>query len=205
MRQVCGKVRVPAPVCLAVFAALCVAGCLGARDYAERATYALRPEPSLEKAAPTDLVIGVRPLEGTEAIRDEIAYREEDFRLRYYETARWAEPPADLVTRALKDALAASGRFADVGDSRDLRPDLLLTGELRVFEELRAADGRFALATARFEVRRTADDSLVWADTPTARIPVEGDGLGALAAAMNRAVAAIVERATAAVVERTGQ
>lgn len=203
MRHWIGIGRMPGAACV-VALALCAAACLGPRNYVERATYTLRPQPSVDKAPPTGLALGVRPLESAESIRDDIAYREEDFRLRYYEGARWAESPRDTMTRVVKDALTASGRFSDVGDARDMRPDLLLTGELREFEEVRAPEGRVALVSARLELRNIRDDRLVWADTLTSRMPVDGEGLGPLAAAMNRAVADIAERATVAIVGGTG-
>lgn len=179
---------------------LALSGCLGPREYVESANYALRPDPQVEAATPTDLVLGVRPLDRAEPIKDDIAFRETDFRLQYYATARWAESPRDVVTRVLKDALVASGRFADVGDARDIRPDLLLTGELREFEEVRTEEGRFAVVTARLEVRNVRENAPIWAETLSSRVPVEGEGVGTLAAAMNRAVAEIAEHAVAGIV-----
>jgi ABC-type uncharacterized transport system auxiliary subunit len=188
---------------MALAAVVLFGGCLTPRNYAERTNYILRPQPNVPKAEATEKTVGVRPLAPAESVRDEIAYREQAYELSYYGSARWAEAPRDVVTRTLKDALIASGHFGDVGDARDVQPTLLLIGELREFEEVRDAEGRFAVVTVRLEARYTADDKAAWTGTLTSRIPVEGDGLSALAAAMSRAVAEIAEQAAAGIVKNT--
>lgn len=192
-RSVAGAVTLAAVLC----------GCLGPKDYVERTNYILRPQLNVPKAAPTVKTVGVRPLAPAESVRDEIAYRKEAYELRYYDSARWAESPRDAVTRTLKDALLASGHFADVGDARDVQPTLLVIGELREFEEVRDAEGRFAVVTVRLEARYTADDKAAWTGTINSRVPVEGDGLSALAASMSRAIAEIAEKAAAGIVQNT--
>jgi ABC-type uncharacterized transport system auxiliary subunit len=188
---------------MALAAVVLLTGCLGPKNYVARTNYVLRPQLNVPKAESSHKSVGMRPLDPAESIRDEVAYRDQEYELRYYESSRWAESPRDVVTRTIKDALRASGRFSDVGDSRDMQPDYLLTGELREFEEVRTAEGRFAVATVHLELRSTADDKAAWSGTLTSRVPVEGDGLSALAAAMSNVVANIAQEATAGIVKNT--
>jgi len=127
-----------------------------------------------------------------------LVFRETDHQIGCYPNVEWAEMPRDTVTRALSDALIAMGRFKDIGNAADLRaPDLLLTGQLRKFDEVRTSDPWVAECEVRIEVREGIERRLVWAATLSVREPLERNDLAALAAAMSRAVARIVEQAAA--------
>lgn len=181
-----------------------LAGCLTPGEYVPTVTYTVVPRLEVAQTAPSGKTLGIRPLDPAESLRDQVAYRESEYVIRYYPSAAWAEPPRDVVTRAIRDALVQTGHFADVGDARDIRADLILTGELRNFEEVRTAEGVFGQVTARLEVRSAKGDAAVWADTLTVREPLPGEGPAALAAALSQATARLAEQATAAIVQRTG-
>lgn len=180
------------------------AGCLtSGQPYVPTTRYSIRPEIAVEKAPRIEKSLGIRTLDLAPSLRTRVAFREGGYVLDYYPNAEWAESPRDAVTRALLDALLATDHFADVGDARDIRGDLVLTGELRAFEEWRTEEGRVAHVEVRLEVRTSLDARLVWANTVWAKAPVNGTDLNALAAAMSRATSDVVRIAAEGIVAAT--
>ncbi len=192
-------------VLLAGVSAGFLSGCLSmGASYVPIVDYSVRPRPQVEPAAGSEYTLGIRPLQPAEHLRRGVTYRQGEYVLREYAYAEWAEPPRDVVTRALLDALSATGHFKDVGDARDLRPDFILTGHLREFEEVRTDDGAVARITVRLELRTAARDRGLWSETLTFEAPTDPGDPAALAAALSEATARMVEQAAAAIVQNTG-
>ncbi|MCP4639804.1 MAG: hypothetical protein GY851_05200 [bacterium] len=181
------------PLALIVLAA----GCLSQPTYVPTTRYTLAPEIPAIAADATPRVLAIRPLLPARPYsKPGISFLEADHVLGAYDHAEWAELPAASVTRALADALIASGRFQDVGDALNVTsPDLILTGQLRRFDEVRTAEPRTAVCEIRLELREARSGKCVWADTITASVALDGQNLPALAAAMSKAVSTVVSEA----------
>ena len=183
----------------AIVIVLLVAGCVGKVAYTPTIRYAVEPAVSIAGAAQTPRTLAVRSLQVARPYsRTKIVYRAEGHMLGDYEHVEWAEHPDEVVLRALRDALVASGRFEDVGSALDVvNPDLILTGELRRFDEVRTSDPWQACCEIRLVLRGGPDRNAVWAETLSASVPLQQNDVAALPVAMNEAVSAVVERAAA--------
>jgi len=162
-------------------------------------TDAAQPETTstdMPSPEPLPFTLGVRPFMTAKPYTQPITYLGEDQELVFRDRLEWAEPPADVITRAVRDALAGMGRFQDVGDAADMaRPDLILTGEVRRFLENRTVTPPMAEVAVHIEVREARGVRLVWSGLLRASGPVHEATPGALAAAMSDAVARIAEDA----------
>jgi len=111
-----------------------------------------------------------------------------------------AENPAPIVTRAIQDALAASARFADVGNAADMaRPDLLLTGELRAYRENRSLQPPQAELEVRLELRQATEPGSIWAETIRDTEPMKEDTPAALAESMTILVGRLAAHAASSI------
>lgn len=157
--------------------------------------YTLKPEIAVEQAPPTERSLGIRRLRTSALYRTPILYAQ-GHQIHPFPFAEWAMNPEDMVTRAITDALAATGRFRDVGDASNInRPELMLFGELRRFEADRDVNPVEAVCEVRLELRETFGTNLLWANTLTARVPLTEDRVAALPEAMSQAVAQIANTA----------
>ena len=186
----------------AVIALLITAGCLTAPDIERTRLYTLNPPIAVANATPVALSLGIRPLFSARPYGLPMAYLDHEQQLMFRNHDEWAEMPASSVTRALLDALLATNRFMDVGTASDMvRPDLLLTGELRKFHENRNETPPVAELEVRIELRLSRNPGIVWADTLKEAVPLEAEEAGAFAAAMNEAVGNLVVRAAEAIAD----
>jgi len=184
----------------ALLGLLVTTGCLTAPEIERTRQYVLNPQVGVESVAPINLTLGIRPLFSARPYGLPMAYLDNDQQLVFRPRDEWAEPPADSITRALTDALAATKRFMDVGNASDMaRPDLLLTGELRKFHEDRNATPPVAELEVRIELRLSREPGIVWAGTLEEKIPMDSEEAGAFAAAMNEAVGKFAVRAAEAI------
>ncbi len=176
------------------------AGCLATRDIERTRLYALHPEIHVTAVEAVDVTLGVRPLFAARPYALPMTFLNGERQLGHRVRDEWAEPPANTVTRALTDALVAANRFKDVGNAADMaRPDLLLTGELRMFHENRAQTPATAELEVRIELRPSRDPGGLWAETLYETEPIQGDDAAAFAAAMNKALARLVQQAAEAI------
>ncbi|HQE81872.1 MAG TPA: ABC-type transport auxiliary lipoprotein family protein [Candidatus Hydrogenedentes bacterium] len=183
---------------LLTLAVLAVAGCIRPQ-ITPTAYYTLAPNISVEKAVPTERTLGVRPLRASLMYKTPLLYTQ-GLEVREYPHAEWAMKPADMVTRAITDAIIATERFHDVGEASNVnRPELVLVGELRKFETDHNAVPREAVCEVRLELRETFGTRLLWGDVLTARVPLENEHISAVPQAMSRAVAEVANRAAAEV------
>lgn len=179
-----------------VFAIALIGLACATPGYTPITRYFIDANVDVAKAQPSDKTLGVRALDAERPYKQKIVYRDAGFVLGNHEMIEWAELPRDVVTRALIDALVATGRFKDVGDAVNLAaPDLILTGELRKFDEVRTTDPWTAQCEVRLELREAQGPQALWAGTLSARVPLERNETAALAPAMSRAVAEIVKKA----------
>lgn len=146
--------------------------------------------------------LAVRSLEPARPYKQNVVTRSGD-ELAQYTSVEWAELPADTVTRALMDALVASGRFNDVAQAVDLtRPDWILTGQLRRFDLVRDTEPWTAVCEARLELREASGRALIWAKTIRAEEPLAQSDHKALPAAMSAAVGRVIHEAVAEIVAK---
>ena len=181
---------------------LAIAGCRGG-TYIATTRYTVDPVIDATPAEQTDRALGIRPLEAAEPYGLKVCFRDQGHVLGQYTHTEWAEYPRDTFTRALIDAVAATQRFKDVGDALYLaRPDLMLTGELRKFDEVRTTNPWTALCEVRLELREALGSEALWAATLSASEPLERNDVSALAEAMSKAVARIVSQAAEEIAQR---
>jgi len=178
---------------------LCSA-CLTPREVQPVRLFTLDPQITVPPAARTELTLGVRPLSVARPYEREMVFQGADQVLEYRRGQNWAEKPGTVLTRAISDALIASGRFSDVGNAADMaRPDLMLTGELRKFHENRSVSPPVAELELRLELRGARDVRNFWDGTLRAEVPMEETGAAAFAAAMEAAVADVARQAAEAI------
>jgi len=178
-----------------VITLMVVAGC-ATPAYTPVTHYLVEPVVSTIKTQPSGKTLGMRPLEAARPYKQRIAYRDPDFVLGFFENTEWAEMPAGVVSRVLRDAIVMTGRFSDVGDAGDLSaPDYILTGELRRFDLDRTSTPWAASCEIRLELRRSDSPDVAWSSIIPAREPLAQDALPALSAAMSKAVSHVVEEA----------
>ncbi|NLN93896.1 MAG: hypothetical protein GX130_11395 [Candidatus Hydrogenedens sp.] len=179
---------------------LSVTGCLSAPVIQKTLHFSLAPEVTVEQSSPLDYTLGIRPLPTTRVYGLPLAYLDHSFQIGYRVREEWAEQPTAVVTRAVQDAIAATGRFKDSGNAADMvRPDLLMTGELRAFHENRTEEAGTVELTVHFQLRHSTVKALLWSDTLTEREPVESSSGLDVARAMNIALERMATRVAQAV------
>lgn len=181
-------------LCLIVLLPLC--GCLTTSKITPTRYYTADPIMNITAVAPSAQTLGVRPLTVARPFKTPMAYRDATQQIAFRPNDEWAENPGNMVTRTLIDAMAALGRFKDAGNAADMaRPDLMLTGEVRKFQENRQASPATAEIEIRLELRAARANGVLWAATLSAQAPMESDSADAFAAAMSRALGRIAELA----------
>lgn len=178
-----------------------LAGCLSPGEVALKRQFLLAPNVVVDKASPTAHTLGIRPLSAARPYTLTMLYANEEGALLPRADVFWAEEPAVTVARALRDAIAQSGRFADVGDAADLaRPEYVLTGELRKFYEDRSATPPMATVEVRLELRQVRDAQQVWAGTCSGSAALGGDTAAMFARAMESATETVSAQAASAII-----
>ena len=179
-----------------VLTVLAVTGC-ATRSYSPPVLYTLRVEPTVSPCEPVDKTVAIRTLDRARPYTQQIVYRD-GLELGHYTTSEWAEAPDSILTRALNDALVASGRFADVGVAPDvIKPDYILTGQVRQFDLVRDTEPWTAVCEIRAELRGAVDRTVLWAGTQRASVPLEAKEVAALPAAMGQAVSTVITEVVA--------
>jgi hypothetical protein len=74
------------------------------------------------------------------------------------------------------------------------RPDLLLTGELRIYQENRTVEPSMAEVEIRLELRQATEPGSLWAETLRETEPMKEATPSALAEAMTANIGRIAER-----------
>lgn len=197
--------RAAAALLAAAVLGTALAGCLGPRTLLETRQYLLAPPVGeLPAGAGSGNTLGVRPLIAAMPYDLRMAVLTEEGALGYLSHDKWAERPEDSVTRALTDALRATGRFSDAGDAAEMvRPSLILTGELRALRLNRAVSPAVAEVEVRMELRAAREPKAVWTGTLVETEPVPGDNGAGFAEAAKHAAGRLVTRAAAEMAKAT--
>jgi len=176
-----------------------LAGCLTAGEVTPTLEFLVQPTSTTATVESTGKTLGIRPLASAQHLTTVMARVGAGGELFRYRDARWAELPALATSRALRDAIAQTNQFADVSDAADMaRPDFILTGELRDFQEVQRSDASFARISARIEVREARGTHLVYAETLTEEEPLPNASPASLAIGIETALGRLASRAAAA-------
>ncbi|MDP7639046.1 MAG: ABC-type transport auxiliary lipoprotein family protein [Candidatus Hydrogenedentes bacterium] len=190
-----GNVISKRAIALGAALAVVLAGCLGT-TYTPTRYYTLNPDPDPAGHERTGISLGIYKLGYARMYKQPMVYTEPGRALGYDEFHQWAEMPRDTITRAVLDAVASGGGFADVAYAFELsRPDLVLTGEVRKFDQVRDAPEWRALCEVRFELRERFGDGVLWGETLSAESALPSNDPSGFAAAMSLAVTELAERA----------
>jgi len=180
---------------ITAFFVFIISGCLHSPAIEKIHYYSVTPMITVEPVPCTGLTLGIRPLFSTHTYGTPMAYLDNNHQLGYQSRAEWAESPSHVVTRAIQDAIAESQQFADVGNAADMtRPDLLLTGELRIYQENRTVEPSMAEVEVRLELRQATEPGSLWAETLRETEPLKAPTPNALAEAMTTNVGRMAER-----------
>ncbi len=176
-----------------------LAGCLTSGEVTPTRRYTIEPVIEVTRSEATDRTLGIRPLEAARPYREAMVYLDQGRELGRRIREEWAERPEEVLTRAITDALAATGCFADAGNAAHMaRPDYLLTGEVREFRENRTTTPWQGEIEVRLELREARGVKLVWAATLRATAPMEDESASGAARALARAVADVAAEAAQA-------
>lgn len=178
-----------------------LAGCFGAQAPVPMRYYRVEPQVEVQRAEQSNVTLGVRPFVAARPYRLPIAYLQEGNLIQFREFDSWAEAPADIVTRAVTEAIHRTGRFRDAGNAAEMaRPQLELNGNVLEFHENRADSPTTAEVEVRLELREALGETLVWEATLRGKVPLAEDTSAALSDAMAEAVAQLAEQAAAGIV-----
>jgi len=178
------------------------AGCFGLKETTPTLRYVLDPELQVAVQESSGKSIALRRLESARPYKQNVVYRQ-NAEMGIYTAVEWSELPADAATRALLDALEATGRFTDVGNAVDLSsPDFILTGQLRRFDLVKDSEPWVAVCEIRLELRESIGRTHVWSKTLTTSEPLETPNHVALPKAMNVALGRLIEEAVTEIVAK---
>lgn len=150
--------------------------------------YMIDTDPEFEKAdKPLPVSVTVGTLRSPSRYQDRMVYRKSRYEMGFYEYSEWIEPPAEMVTRAVVNALDASGLFSRV-DTLDFTPgtDLIVLGEITRFDQEVQGEENFADCELLLELVRADGEEVTWRYRAKARVKQEKEG--EFAAAMSEAV-----------------
>ncbi len=171
---------------------LALGGCRSPRptDY-----YLIRVEPAVPAAEePLPLAVDVSDVRAPLRYQNRMVFRRGPYRVGFYEHSRWAALPAEMVRRALIDALNRSGLFDRMElIGQDPRADIFLLAEIVSFDQVIEGDEIRAEFSMILEAIRADTGSAAWSGRFSASVPQEAEGEPA--AAMSAAVAEALTRA----------
>ena len=180
---------------------LSLSGCLSPGTVSPTQYYSLAPQLQIDTYEARQETLGVRPIVAARPYKQPMVYCDGLYQGQRSEL--WAENPADVVTRAITDAIIATNRFSDAGNAAEMaRPDYILIGELRQFHENRSASPSVAEIELRIEVRQARDKEVLWSDTLSVRVSMAGASASDFANAMSQALTQVVTNAAKAIAER---
>jgi len=179
------------------------AGCiLPERSHVRICYYSIDPAaPRAAPRAPHDLSLAVRSLDSASRYRDNVLHRPRgSAAVAYHDCQRWVEPPAEMVTRALRRALEAARVAAVVADDRLVRrADILVDGTLTRFDEVHDEARWTAECELELVVKRAEHSQVLLATRLAADRPAKEKTTASFVEAMNAAVADLVAQAADAV------
>ena len=176
--------------------ALCWLGVGGCASAPEVRYYRVALTPPPTASAPLPVRLGIGRLASAEPTRQErILYRDSPYRIQYYASDRWEDPPAVIVQAALVEHLRASGRFQRVVPWGREATDARLGVRLQTFEEVDEGDAWFGEVVLAYEIV-APDGRSLGQGTSRQRIRAEGHSVDSVVAALSRALSACLEDVT---------
>lgn len=157
--------------------------------------YAIDVEPTFEKEEnPLPLTVTVNSVRAPSRYQDQMVYRKSKYEMGFYELSEWIEPPAEMLTGAVSDALDASRLFRRV-DALGIvsGSDLILLGELNRFDQVVEGEENFAECELLLELIRVENGEFVWRHQARAKVK-QGEN-ESFAAAMSEAVSRVLTEA----------
>lgn len=177
-----------------------VTGCGG--KVPETRYYALAaPAPTTTRATSVD--VAVEPLSTEPGYDDErIVYRQNPYRLDYYQYHRWSAPPGNVVGGYLAQALDATGKFRTVTRETSDRTKLVIGGRVLAIEEIDASTTAWK---GHIVIELTATDhktgEVVWSQKFDETQPLTKQSPEGLAEAVSTAMSRIVAKVAPALGE----
>jgi len=188
---------------LAVLVMLAVlGGCLlPKRSYVATSYYSIDlPLPEAPARKTADLSLAVRALDSASRYQERILFRNGGPTVGYHEFERWVEPPAEMVTRALRRGLSGACTTCVVADDRLVRqPDVVVEGRLTRFDQLRGEEQWSAACEVELVVKMAEKRRVLLARRIAVTTPAKDKTTAAFVEAMNAAVADLVAQAADAV------
>jgi ABC-type uncharacterized transport system auxiliary subunit len=140
--------------------------------------------------SPIDAIVMVRLFQTSHLYReDRIVYGNDTVEVGLYDTDRWTEPPVDLLRDALARGLRSSNQFRAVTSLRsEMNFDYYLAGQLYAFREVDGNGGLRARLNFDVELIDVKKSKTIWRHTYNHDETSSGDGVAALAEAMNKNV-----------------
>ena len=120
-------------------------------------------------------------------------------RVEYLELDRWVEEPSQAITTFMREAMAASGRFAAVAAATsEMRTELVVEGGVLSCDLVRE-EGRpwRAKLVVRLEATERGSGAMVASNAYSAERDLLGESVDGLGAAMGACATDIIERAMA--------
>ena len=182
----------------ALLVIVCVA-CGG--KLAETRYYALAAPPATTGHG--TVIVAVEPLSTEPGYDDErIVYRQNPYRLDYYQYHRWSAAPGVVIGSYLAQALDASGKFQAVVREPSDKTPIVIGGRVLALEEVDESATRWL---GHIVVELTATDrvsgEVVWTKKFDDSEPLQARTPEGLARAISTAMSRIVDRAAPAISE----
>jgi ABC-type uncharacterized transport system auxiliary subunit len=195
------RVRQRCRFILAFAAAVALAGCGSVRYPAH---YVLEVAPAAPTAAPPRSALGplvVRELTCPPYLCEgRVVYREEPYRVGFYDYHRWAVNPSTALTRVLADRIRASSLFESVTVAGSpARAAYLLRGEIERLEEVDETTSVHALCTISAEIVDVKTGTVTWTGTLSARVPVQQRDVAAVVVALGVSAQTVADRLVASI------
>ncbi|MDP8248848.1 MAG: ABC-type transport auxiliary lipoprotein family protein [Candidatus Tritonobacter lacicola] len=179
--------RVLRTIVVALAVSFCGAACT---SYIPTYYYGINTEPGVKLAAnPYPFTIELRSLRAPSRYKDQMVYRTAEYRVGFYEYSQWVEPPAEMVGRALLNALKDSKLFVRVDPvGAILAPDLVLQGNITGFDQVVGEKAETAVCEMDLEIVPGAGGRPVWNYTAKATVEQKEKGAAGFVPAMVAAV-----------------
>lgn len=160
---------------LAIAAAVVLGAC-GSVRYPAHYTLEVGPAPPAAAHPPSPLgPLVVRELSCAPYLCEgRVVYREEPYRVGFYDYHRWALDPRTALTRVLADRIRASSLFESVTVAGSpARAAYLFRGEIDRFEEVDEKTSVHAICTISAEIVDMKTGRAIWRATDSDTVPVQ--------------------------------
>jgi ABC-type uncharacterized transport system auxiliary subunit len=128
---------------------------------------------SQANSSPLPVTLGIRQFESDILYEeDRIVYRNSPYEVQYYHYRRWIAPPRKMAKEMLLDQFSSSGIFKQVISLPSAsKPDYILHGKIKAFEEWDEDGSWYGLVTLSFELLKSETKEIVWKNTFSEKTP----------------------------------